>query len=164
MESPSWNSEIAQVIEEVAMSRCWKFGGIALLALAMLAPAASARPPFLGFRGYVGPRIYGPAFYYGPRFYGPAFYGWYGVGFYGLGWYEPYGFVPGPVAGKVKIDAAPKDTQVYVDSGYAGTVSQLGTFPLKAGTHDIELRGPDGQTLYQEHIEVIAGKTITLKP
>jgi hypothetical protein len=142
------------------VSRYWKLGGIALLALALLAPAASARPPFFGF-GYVGPRFYGPAFYFGPGFYAP---GWYGVGAYGLGWYEPYGFVPGPVAGKVKIDTKIKDTRIYVDGGYSGTVAQLGTFPLKAGGHDVELRGPDGQTLYQEHIDVIAGKTITLKP
>jgi len=143
------------------MSRYWKFGGIALLALAMLAPAASARPPFFGFGGYFGPRFYGPTFYFGPGFYGP---GWYGMGAYGLGWYEPYGFVPGPVAGRVKIDTKTKDAQVYVDGGYAGTVAKLGAFPLRAGTHDIELRGPDGQAFYQEHIDVISGKTITLKP
>jgi hypothetical protein len=43
-------------------------------------------------------------------------------------------------------------------------VARLGTFPLKAGTHDIELRSADGQTIYQQHIDLIAGKTITLKP
>ena len=129
------------------------------MALATLAPAASARPPFFGFQPYFGPRFYGPAFYYGQ-----GIYGWYGLGAYGPGWYEPYGFVPGPVAGEVKINTATKDAQVYVDGGYAGKVAKLGTFPLPAGTHDIELRGHDGQTFYQEHIDVIAGKTITLKP
>jgi hypothetical protein len=147
------------VSEEVVMSRYWKFAGTAVLAVAMLAPVASARPPFVGFRGYFGPSFYGPAFYYSP-----GIYGWYAFGAYGPGWYEPYGFVPGPVAGKVKIDAAAKQTEVYVDGGYAGTVARLGTFPLKAGTHDIELRSPDGQTIYQQHIDLIAGKTITLKP
>ena len=141
------------------MSRYWKFGGIALLALATLAPAASARPPVFGFRPYFGPRFYGPAFYYGP-----GIYGWYGLGAYGPGWYEPYGFVPGSAAGEVKVNTATKDAKVYVDGGYAGTVGKLGTFPLRAGTHDVELRSPDGQTFYQEHIDVIAGKTITLKP
>ena len=142
------------------MSRYWKFAGIGVLALAMLAPAASARPLW-GFGGYYGPRFYGPAFYFGPGFYAP---GWYGVGAYGLGWYEPYGFVPGPNAGKVKLDTKMKDAQVYVDGGYAGKVAQLGTFPLRPGTHDIELRAADGQTLFQEHVDVIAGKTVTLKP
>jgi hypothetical protein len=143
--------------EEIAMSRYWKFAGMGVLALAMLAPAASARP-FWGFRGYYGPRFYGPAFYVGPGF------GWYGTGAYGLGWYEPHGFVPGPNAGKVKLDTKMKDAQVYVDGGYAGKVAQLGTFPLRAGTHDVELRAADGQTLFQEHVDVIAGKTVTLKP
>lgn len=86
------------------------------------------------------------------------------MGSYGLGWYEPYSFVPGPNAGKVKFDTKLKDAQVYVDGGYAGKVAQLGTFPLRAGTHDIELRGADGQTVHQEHVDVIAGKTVTLKP
>ena len=132
------------------MSRYWKFAGIGVLALAMLAPAASARP-FGGFRGFYGPRFYGPAFYFGPGFYAP-------------GWYEPYGFVPGPNAGKVKLDTKMKDALVYVDGGYAGKVGQLGTFPLRPGTHDVELRAAEGQTLFQEHIDVIAGKTVTLKP
>ena len=144
------------------MNRYWKLGAIAVLAVATLAPAASARPHFFAFGGYGGPRLYfGPSFYVGPGFYGA---GWYGWGAYGLGWYEPYGFVASPTAGEVKIDAKAKDSQVYVDGGYAGTVARLGTFPLRSGTHDIELRSPDGQTFYQEHIDVIAGKTITLKP
>jgi hypothetical protein len=146
-------------MKEIAMNRYWKFAGIALLALATLAPAASAAPRFVGGFRFGGPRFYGPPFYAG-GFYGP---GWYGPGYYGLGWYEPYGYVPGPVAGKVKFDTKVKNAQVYVDGAYAGTVSQLGTFPLKAGTHDVELRDAGGQSLYNEHIDVIAGKTIKIK-
>ena len=141
------------------MNRYWKFAGIALLGLAMLAPAASARPPFRGGFGFGGPRFYGPSFYVG-GFYGP---GWYGPGYYGLGWYEPYGFVPGAVAGKVKFDTKVKNAQVYVDGAYAGTASQLGTFPLKAGTHDIELRDATGQSLYSQQIDVIAGRTLKIR-
>jgi hypothetical protein len=142
------------------MNRIWKFAGMAVLAVAMLAPAASAAPQRFVVRGGFGPGFYGPAFYYGPGFYGP---GWYGAGVYGLGWYEPYGFVPGPTAGKIKFDTKMKDAQVYVDGGYAGTVRQLGTFPLKAGAHDLELRATNGQSLFQEHVDVIPGKTIKLK-
>ena len=119
---------------------------------------ASARPPGFGFRG----GFYGRGFAYGPSFYwGP---GWYGPGYYGLGWYEPYGYVPRATAGKVKVDTKAKDAEVYVDGGYAGRVKDLGTFPLKAGAHDIELRDPNGQSFYQQHIDVIAGKTINIKP
>ena len=141
-------------------TRYWKVGAIAMLALATLAPAASAQRLAIGVR--VGPRpgFYGPAFYAGPRFYGP---GWYGAGYYGLGWYEPYGFVAAPTAGKIKVETKVKATQVYVDAGYAGTVGQLGSFPLSAGTHDVELRSPDGQTVYHQQINVIAGKTADIR-
>lgn len=141
------------------MTRHLKIVGLALAVLLVFVPLASARPPGFGFGGHFG---YGPGFYYGyaPGWYGPGYYPW---GWYGPGWYEPYGYVPNSVAGKVKIDTKAKDSEVYVDDGYAGTVKQLGTFPLKAGTHDITLRHPDGQSFYQQHIDVIAGKTIDIK-
>ena len=69
---------------------------------------------------------------------------------------------PVPNVGKVKFDTKMKDAGVYVDGGYAGTVHQLGTFPLRPGDHNIELRSPDGQTIFQEHVDVLAGKTIKL--
>jgi len=55
-----------------------------------------------------------------------------------------------------------KDASVYVDGGYAGTVGQLKTFQLKPGSHDVELRNHNGNSFYQEHIEVVAGKTLKL--
>ena len=53
------------------MTRFLKYGAMAILALAIFVPAASARPGiFIG--GYVGPGFYGPA-YYGYGWYGPAY-------------------------------------------------------------------------------------------
>lgn len=125
------------------MTRYWKYSAMLLLAMAIVVPAASARPGFV--IGFGGP------------FYGPAYYGgWYGPA------YVPYRVVPGPYAGSVKFDTKMKDAGVFVDGGYAGTVKQLGTFPLRPGTHDIEVRNPDGQTIFQEKIDVLAGKTIKL--
>jgi hypothetical protein len=141
------------------MTRYFKVAGLALLALLTFAPFASAQRARFAFRGYFGPGFYGPSFYGG--WYGP---GWYGPGSYGLGWYEPYGYVPANAAGKVKIETKAKDAEVYVDGGYAGTVKQLGTFPLKAGAHDVELRDPHGQSFYQQQIDVIAGKTVDIRP
>ena len=141
------------------MKRLLMIGGVALLALMTFAPAASAQRFVYGPR-FFGPRFYGPSFYVGPGFYYP---GWYGWGYYGLGYYEPYGYVPGPVAGKVKFETKVKNAQVYVDGAYAGTAQQLGSFPLKAGTHDVELRDAAGQTIYSQHIDVIAGKTLKIK-
>ncbi len=131
------------------MSRYLKVSAIALLALVCIVPAASARP-----RVFVGG-------YFGPGFYGPA---WYGPGWYGPGWVAPFGYVSGPPTGSVKIDTKMKDASVYVDGGLAGTVAELKTFHLRPGSHDIELRGPDGQSFYQERVDVIAGKTIKLTP
>ena len=130
------------------MTRYWKYPAMALLALASLAtfvPAASARPVVF-VRGY-----------FGPAYYGPAYYGWYGPG-----WVAPYAVYPAPNAGKVKIETKMKDASVYVDGGYAGTVGQLKTFTLHTGTHNIEVRDPAGQTILQEKIDVLAGKTTKL--
>jgi hypothetical protein len=127
------------------MTRYLKYFAMGLLGLAVLVPAASARPVVF-VRGY-----------FGPGWYGPAYYGWYGPAYV-----APYAAIPGPYAGKVKFDTKMKDASVYVDGGLAGTVRHLGTFPLRPGTHDIELRDPAGQTVFQQKIDVVAGKTIKL--
>lgn len=125
------------------MTRYLKYPAILLLALGAFVPAASART-----RVFVGG-------YFGPWFYGPAYYGWYGPAYF-----APYAVVPVPSTGKVKIETKLKDARLYVDSGYAGTVGQLKTFSLRPGTHNIEVRDPSGETILQEEVQVLAGKTI----
>jgi hypothetical protein len=127
------------------MTRFWKYSAMILLALAIFVPVASARP-----RVFIGG-------YFGPGFYGPVYYGWYGPAYV-----APYGVWQAPYEGKVKIETKMKDAGVYVDGGYAGTVGQLKTFPLRPGTHNIELRDLSGQTILQEKIDVLAGKTTKL--
>lgn len=127
------------------MTRYLRYSAMVLLALAAVVPAASAHP-----RIFIGG-------YFGPAFYGPAYYGWYGPVYV-----APYAAVPDPYVGKVKFDTKMKDAGVYVDGGYAGTVRQLGTFPLRPGTHNIELRDPSGHTIFQERVDVLVGKTIKL--
>lgn len=127
------------------MTRYLKLSMIALLAVMCVAPVASAHQ-----RGFVG-GYFGPAYYYGPGWYGPY-------------WGGPYGYARGPVTGGVKFETKMKDASVYVDGGYAGTVGKLKTFQLKPGSHDVELRDHEGHSLYQERIEVIAGKTLKLVP
>jgi hypothetical protein len=129
------------------MTRYWKYSAMILVALAIFVPVASARP-----RVFIGG-------YFGPGFYGPAYYGWYGPAYAAP---YPYGAVEVPYAGKVKIDTKMKDAGVYVDGGYAGTVGELKTFPLRPGTHDIEVRNPSGQTILQQRVDVLAGKTTKL--
>jgi PEGA domain len=134
------------------MFRFMKLPAIALLALLVAAPVASAQR-----RGTVVVR---PAFgfRYGPAWYGP---GWYGPGWYGPYWARRY---PYGAAGYVKIKTHMKDASVYVDGGYAGPAHKLKNFALRPGQHNIELRDPDGRTFYQERITVIAGKTIEIRP
>lgn len=133
------------------MSRFLKLSMIALLAAVCIAPVASARPFVV-----VGGGFYGPGFY-GPAYYGPGW-GWYGPGPYG------YGYAAVPNVGSVKINSKLKDAGVYVDGGFAGTVGQLGTFKLRPGEHNIELRTHDGNSFYTEHINVVAGKTLKINP
>ena len=127
------------------MTRYWKYPALALLALAIFVPAASAHP-----------RVFIGGGFYGPGFYGPGYFGWYGPG------YGPYYYEQSPYLGKVKFDTKMKDALIYVDNGYAGTVRQLGTFPLRPGAHNLELRDPSGQVIFQQKIDVLAGKTLKL--
>jgi hypothetical protein len=137
------------------MKRLLKYSAIALLAFATFGvPAASARG-FYGGGGFYGG--VGLGFYPGYYGYGPYAYGPYGYGPYGYG----YGYAPN--AGEVEIKAKQKGNQIFVDGGYAGLTGQLKNFPLRAGTHTIELRTAKGQTFYQEKINVIAGKKIKIQ-
>jgi hypothetical protein len=129
-----------------SMTRYWKYSALVLMALAIFVPVASAHP-----------RVFIGGGFYGPTFYAPGYYGWYGPT-YGA----PYAVEQGPYEGKVKFDTKMKDALDYVDNAYAGTVWQLGTFPLRPGAHNVELRDPSGQVIFQQRIDVLAGKTLKL--
>jgi hypothetical protein len=132
------------------MKRILTISAIALLALAASVPVASAR----GFRGggfYGGRGFYGGV---GWGFY-PGWYGWYGP-WYGPGYYAP-------AAGEVQISTKQKGDQIFVDGGFAGLTGDLKKFPLRPGTHTIELRTAKGKSFYQETINVIAGKKLKIQ-
>lgn len=128
------------------MKKLLMASAVALLAFATFAPTASARG-FVMVRPYVG-------FAYGPGFY-PGWYGYYGP-WYGPGYYAPN-------AGEVEISTKQKGNQIFVDGGYAGLTGQLKKFPLRAGTHTLELRDANGKAFYQEQINVIAGKKLKIQ-
>ncbi len=135
------------------MKRLLKYSAIALLAFVTFVPVASARGFGGGFRGGFGGGFYGGGFGWGMGFY-PGYYGWYGP-WYGPGYYAPN-------AGEVEIQTKQKGNQIFVDGGYAGLTGDLKKFPLRAGTHEIELRNANGKTFYQEQINVIPGKKIKI--
>src|ERR1019366_914300 len=131
-----------------------KISAIALLALMTSVPVASAR-------GFYGGGFYGGGFYgggFGGGFY-PGYYAGYGP-WYGYGYGPGYGV---PNAGEVQILTKHKGDQIIVDGGYAGQTGELKKFPLRAGSHTIELRNAKGQTFYQEKINVIAGKKLKIQ-
>jgi hypothetical protein len=130
-----------------AMTSFWKYSAIALLAFASFVPAASARGLYFG-GGYMGGG-FGPGFYPG--------------GYYGYGpWYGPRYYPVSPV-GEVQISAKQKGNQIFVDGGFAGRTGQLKKFPLRTGTHTIELRNAKGDTYYKEQINVLAGKKLKIQ-
>jgi PEGA domain-containing protein len=87
-----------------------------------------------GFRGRFGPRIgIGIGGFYDP-FWGP---------------YYPYGAYPYVVVhptSKVRVEAVPKETEVFVDGYFAGTAGTVATTP---GGHAITLFLPGYRTVTQ---------------
>lgn len=132
------------------MKRFLKASAIALLACLTFVPAASARG-----RVFIG----GGFGYYGRGFYGPARGGWYGPY-----WGHPYGYYPVRNSGDVKIVTHVKGNSIFVDGGFAGVTGKLKKFPLRPGTHTIELRDRAGRTFYQQRVEVIRGRTLEISP
>ncbi|MGE5326149.1 MAG: PEGA domain-containing protein [Deltaproteobacteria bacterium] len=135
------------------MKRFLKSAVIAAFAVAMLTPIASAR----GRGGVVVVPYY--SFYYGPAFY-PR---WWGPGWGYYPWYGPT-YYRARYEGQVKIETKAKGNAIYVDGGYAGVTGKLKKFPLRPGTHTIELRDSSGHPYYQERVNVIAGKTLKIRP
>lgn len=109
--------------------------------LLMLAPAASAQQRIIIVRP-VHPVFVDPFWYPYPP-YPPSYYA--------------------QNVGYVKIDTHRKDVQVFVDGGFAGTTGELKKFALRPGSHNIDLRDPDGRSFYQERIAVILGKTTKVR-
>lgn len=98
-----------------------------------------------------------------------------GVVFVGPGpffgsYYPYYGFYPYPPYyranyGEVQIDThekSQKSDDVYIDGGYAARLKDAKKFALRPGNHDIELRSPDGQVVYQEKVAITVGHTTKL--
>jgi len=82
--------------------------------------------------------------------------------------FYPYGYYPYPSAymaanyGEVKIDTHDKNADVYIDGGFAAKIKDTKKFALRPGNHDIQLRSPDGQNLFEEQVAVTIGHTTKL--
>ena len=88
-------------------------------------------------------------FYYDPFFYGPYWYP-----------YAPY--YPVANLGEVKIDTHHKFAKVYIDGGYAATITKAKKFTLRPGTHNIVLKNSDDVSFYHKRVAVLVGQTTKL--
>jgi hypothetical protein len=82
-------------------------------------------------------------------------------------WYAyPYPYAPYSMAanyGEVKIDPQHRFAEVYIDGGYAATITKSKKFALRPGTHEIALRNSDGETFYHKRVAVLVGQTTKLR-
>jgi hypothetical protein len=82
-------------------------------------------------------------YYYRPYFYRPWFYDpWYGSGY--PHWYQPYPYYGRYAdAASLRLQVEPKETEVFIDGYWAGTVDDFDGFfqrlHLEPGEHDVEL-------------------------
>src|ERR671925_1913367 len=88
-------------------------------------------------------------FYYDPFFYDPYWYP-----------YAPY--YPASNSGAVKIDTHHRLAKVYIDGGYAATITKSKKFALRPGTHNIVLKNSDDVTFYHKRVAVLVGQTTKL--
>jgi hypothetical protein len=121
-------------------------GAAALALMVTLLPVSQVEAAGrFGGRAFVG-------FYGGPAFY-PYYYSYYPQAYYGAA----------PRVGDVKINTHLKDGSIYVDGGFAGITGKLKEFPLQPGNHDIQVRDSAGNTLFQNKVQVLVGKTLEIK-
>jgi len=132
--------------------------------------------------GYRGPVVY-RSYYANPYWYGGFYSGYYGypfslsVGFpfggypyaygYGYPYYPYYGYgYPYYAGGSLRLQVSPRETEVFVDGYYAGTVDEFdGVFQrlhLEPGDHDLELFLA-GHRSFQQKIYLQPGRTFNVR-
>ena len=87
--------------------------------------------------------------FYRPWFYDP----WYGWG-HPYGWYPPYAYGGRYASASLRLQVEPKETEVFIDGYYAGTVDDFDGFfqrlHLEPGEHDVELYLAGHRTVRQK--------------
>ncbi len=104
----------------------------------------------------------------GPFYYNPFLFGYYPYGFYdpffpspffAAGFFEGYAYNAG--RGEVKLSGAPKNAEVFLNGGYAGTASKLKSMWLEPGAYDLSVSTSDSSSFHQR-IYVLSGKTLKI--
>ncbi len=78
-------------------------------------------------------------------------------------WYPYPPYYVAPNYGEVKIDPNHRFAKVYIDGGYAATITKSKKFTLRPGTHEIDLKNSDGVTFYHQRVAVLVGQTTKLR-
>jgi hypothetical protein len=123
----------------------------------------------VGFGGYYGfGGFYGFSGYYAPYpggYYRPYYASYYAPYFGSWPYYPYYGYAY-DASGSVRTQVAPRQTEVFVDGYYAGTVDDFdGTFQrlhVEPGDHSIELFLP-GHRPHQLSVYVQPGRTFNIR-
>jgi len=80
--------------------------------------------------------------------------------FYPYPYFYPYGAYYVPNYGELKVDPHhQKNDAVYIDGGFAATISKSKKFSLRPGNHELEVRNAEGQTVLKERVIVALGQT-----
>ena len=137
------------------------YWSIALAAVALTALPAQADAQWYHGHGHVSVSV-GVGFPFYDPWYG--FYGYpYSPYFYPYPYAYPYYYDPGA---SIRVEATPKEAEVYVDGYYAGRVDDFdGMFqrlPVTPGEHDIELY-MDGYRAAKQHVLLSPRKSFKLK-
>ena len=120
------------------------------------------------YSGYGYPYRYGYSGYPYNSYYGYPYSSYYGYPYGSYGYAPPpptyVTAMPGYSYGRVRIEGAPEEAQVFADGYYMGVVDDFdGAFQhlnLQAGAHRIEIRAP-GLPPVTFDVNVIPGQTIT---
>jgi hypothetical protein len=140
-------------------------------------PESKTRVRFGGFSAggyYSSSRYWYPYGYpYGSPFWYPYYYpfsyaasvGWspYWWGYYPSMYPSSFWMDSSQNSGKVKIESARDDAELFIDGAYAGFLKELKTLSLAPGAYNLEIRVPDKKP-YVKRIYVLTGKTINLAP
>jgi hypothetical protein len=122
----------------------------AILAAALLLPADAHAQHRRGVRsGGTRLVVLGRGYFYRPWFYDP----WYGWG-HPYGWYPPHAYVGQYASASLRLQVEPKETEVFIDGYFAGTVDDFDGFfqrlHLEPGEHDVELYLPGHRSVRQK--------------
>jgi hypothetical protein len=133
------------------------FTAAAVLTASLMSPAEARAQHGRG--GVHAAVVVGAPFYYAPYWYSPWGYG------YPFGYPYPVGYVYDNSA-SLRLQVEPKQTEVYIDGYYAGTVDEFDGFfqrlHAQPGQHDLELY-LDGYRTVRQQIYLQPGTTFKVK-